>query len=317
MTHTIDRMPKPFRFSVSLGGLDTAEVSAAARRAEELGYAAATMPDHFTAQAAPLIALTAAALSTTRLRVLPLVLANDFRNPLMAAKELATLDVLSAGRVEFGLGAGWMIEDYERSGVAHDSAGTRIARLAEAVDIITALLAGEDASGLQQQFYAVSGRLAGPMPVQPEGVPLMLAGGKQKMLTLAGEKADIVGVNLALSAGVIDERVGQGATAAATDTKLDWIKDGAGDRFDDLELQTRVHLAAITDDREAAATRLGARLGLAGADAIASPHVLIGTLRECADSLRRARDRWGVSFVSINGEVMDDFAPVVELLAGT
>ena len=136
-------MPHPFRFSCSLSSLPTDQVVDAAKRAENLGYSTVTMADHFTDQPAPLIGLTAAALATTKVRVLPLVLANDYRHPVVLAKEIATIDALSGGRVDFGIGAGWMLTDYEQAGMQYDSAGTRIRRLSESVDVLRALFRGD------------------------------------------------------------------------------------------------------------------------------------------------------------------------------
>ncbi|NNC79629.1 MAG: TIGR03621 family F420-dependent LLM class oxidoreductase [Acidimicrobiales bacterium] len=309
-------MPQPFRFSVSLGGLDSADLTATAQRAEELGYSTVTLPDHLTDQAAPLLGLTAAALATTTLRVLPLVLANDYRQPVFLAKELATLDALSNGRLEVGLGAGWMTTDYEFAGVAHDSPGTRIRRLAESVSVIKPLLRGEAVSH-DGEFYQVEGTLPAPLPVQEGGVPLMLAGGKQKMLTLAGAEADIIGINPGLTAGVIDERAGQDATEARTNQKLNWVKDGAGDRFDSLELQTRLHLAMISDNREEVAAEMAPLLGITAEEALGSPHALVGSVAQCIDEIKGWRDKWGISYISLDAESMQDFAPVVEALSGT
>ena len=309
-------MTHPFRFSASLGGLDATDLVANAVRAEELGYSAVSLPDHFNDQAAPLIGLTAAAMATTTLRVLPLVLANDYREPLVLAKELATIDSLSGGRLDFGIGAGWMIADYEQAGLTYDGAGMRIRRLSDAVDILRALLAGDEVD-VQSEFYNITGKLSDPLPVQVGGIPLMLAGGKQKMLTLAGEKADIVGFNPGLTHGVIDERAGATATPTKTDEKLTWIRDGAGSRIDSIELQTRIHLAMITDDRHQVASEMAPLLGMTAVEALESPHALVGTVDECITSIRRWRERWGISFVSINGTEMDAFAPVVEALAGT
>lgn len=296
--------------------MNSVDIGANAQRAEELGFSAVTLPDHFTDQAAPLIGLTAAAMATTTLRVLPLVLANDYRHPLVLAKELASLDALSGGRLDFGIGAGWMISDYEAGGMDYDSPGTRIRRLRESVDVLRQLLAGDDVS-FEGEFYSIKGALAQPLPVQDGGIPLMLAGGKQKMLTLAGEKADIVGFNPGLTAGVIDERAGRTATAERTDEKLTWIRDGAGTRIDSIELQTRIHVAVITDDRDKVASELAPLLGLTPQEALESPHALVGTIKQCIDEVKQWRDRWGISFVSINGNDMESFAPVVEALAGS
>lgn len=308
-------MTHAFRFSASLGGMNATDLIANAKRAEELGFSAVSLPDHFTDQAAPLIGLTAAAMATTTLRVLPLVLANDYREPLVLAKELATLDAVSGGRLDFGIGAGWMLTDYEQGGIDYDSPGTRIRRLSESVDILRTLLAGQEVT-TTGEFYDISGSLSEPLPVQSGGIPLMLAGGKQKMLTLAGEKADIVGFNPGLTAGVIDERAGRNATAEKTDEKLTWIKDGAGARFDSIELQTRIHVAVITDDRDKVAAELAPLLGLTPQEALESPHALVGTIGQCIDEIKQWRDRWGISFVSINGKDMEAFAPVVEALRG-
>lgn len=308
-------MTAPIRFSASLGNIATEDLVATARRAEELGFHSVTMPDHFGDQPAPLIALAAVAASTSTIRLLPLVLANDFRQPAVLAKEIASIDALSSGRLEFGIGAGWMTSDYEFTGIANDSPGTRIRRLGESVEIITGLLRGEQVDH-DGEFYSVHGALSQPHPVQAGGVPLLLAGGKEKMLSLAGEKADIVGINPALTAGVIDERAGRDATADRTDKKLSWVRNAAGARFDSIILQTRIHLAMITDEREAVATEMAPLLGISTEDALSSPHALVGNVAQVADEVQRWRDRWGISYVSIDAGAIEDFAPVVEALDG-
>lgn len=307
-------MPKPFRFSASIGAIPIDQIAATATRAETLGYSSVTVPDHLDDQPAPLIGLTAAALATSTLRVLPLVLANDYRHPVVLAKELATLDALSGGRLEVGIGAGWMTTDYDFSGIEHSRPGIRISRLSESVDILRSLLQGEQVD-IDGEHYCVHGELTAPLPVQSP-VPVMLAGGKQKMLTLAGAKADIVGINPGLAAGVIDERAGRDATLERTDQKLDWVREGAGARFDDLELQTRIHLAMITGDRDALAAEMAPLLGITAEEALASPHALVGTVEQCVEEVQRWRDRWGISYVAIDSEVMEDFAPVVEAVTG-
>ena len=287
---------------------------ATAQRAEELGFYSVTIPDHLDDQPAPLIGLTAAAMATTELRLLPLVLANDYRHPVVLAKELATLDQLSGGRLEIGLGAGWMTTDYELSGIELDSPGTRIRRLRESVDVVRGLLRG-DTLDMTGEFYAVSGTLGGPHGVRADGPPIMLAGGKQKMLTLAGEKADIVGINPGLTAGVIDERAGQDATLERTDQKFAWVREAAGARYDSIIFQTRIHLAMVSPDREAVAAEMAPLLGISAEEALASPHALVGTVDQIVDEVKGWRERWGFSYVSIDAAAMEDFAPVVEALA--
>ena len=147
-------MTAPIRFSASLGKIPVDQLVATAQRAEELGYYSVTIPDHLDDQPAPLIALTAAAVSTTTLRLLPLVLANDYRQPAILAKELATIDALSGGRLEVGLGAGWMTADYDFAGIENSSPGTRIRRLSESVDIIKALMSGGQVD-VDGEFYNV------------------------------------------------------------------------------------------------------------------------------------------------------------------
>ncbi len=303
-------MTEPFRFSVSVGQTAIDDVVSTARRAEELGYHSITVPDHLDDQPAPLIALTAVAAATSTIRLLPLVLANDYRHPVVLAKELATLDAFSGGRLEAGLGAGWMTSDYEFSGIEHDSPGKRISRLSESVDIISGLLAGDEVD-VDGDHYSVHGAAGSPAPVQDGGIPIMLAGGKQKMLTLAGQKADIVGINPGLTAGVIDERAGRDATLERTDQKLEWVRNAAGDRFDSMIIQTRIHLAMITDEREVIAEQMAPLLGITAEEALGSPHALVGTPEQIVEELHQWRERWSMTYISITADVMEDFAPVL------
>lgn len=306
-----------FRFGVAASGVrDSEEMVTVARRAEELGYSSIAMADHLDDQLAPLITLTAVAAATTTLRVGTLVLANDYRHPAMLAKEAATLDLVSGGRLELGVGAGWMAVDYEQAGLVHDRPGVRIERLGEAVEILKGLFGGEPYS-FAGEHYTISGLTGSPTPVQRPHPPLMIAGGGRKVLSLAARSADIVGLNPALTAGVIDERAGATATPSATERKVEWIREAAGPRFDAIELQTRVHLAMITDDRHGTAAALAPALGISTEEALDSPHALVGTVDECVEQVRRWRDRWGISYISIGADSMEAMAPVVAQLAGT
>lgn len=304
-------MTAPFKFSVSVGQTPITDLVKTAQRAEELGFHSVTVPDHLDNQPAPLIALTAIAAETSTIKLLPLVLANDYRHPVVLAKELATLDALSQGRLEAGLGAGWMTSDYQLSGIQLDSPGTRIRRLSESVDVITGLLRG-DKIDMDGEFYSVDGTSGTPAPDHADGVPILLAGGKEKMLTLAGEKADIVGINPGLAAGVIDERAGRDATLERTDQKIEWVRSAAGARFKTLVLQTRIHLAMITDDRETVANEMAPLLGISAEEALASPHALVGTVDQVVEEIQRWRERWGFSYISIDAAAMEEFAPVVQ-----
>lgn len=311
-------MPRPFRFSLTATGVnDPADFVALCRRAEDLGYSTVSMADHLDSQLAPMLALTAAAQATSTLRVLSLVLANDYRHPAVLAKEVTTLDQLSGGRLEFGIGAGWMASDYEQAGLPYDRPGVRIERLAEAVAILKASWRGEPID-FDGTHYRIHGLVNSPLPAQDGGPPLMLAGGARRMLTYAGREADIVGVNAALTAGVIDERVGPTATASATDEKIEWIREGAGDRFAEIELQTRVHVAHVGDGADAFAEVMAGALGLTVDQALATPHALIcSSTAEAVETIRRWRERWGISYIGLSADAVDVMAPVVAELAGT
>jgi len=316
---------KPFRFGVQAskppggfaGGADAGDRwRELAREVEGLGYAALTIADHLDEQWAPVPAMVSAAEATTTLRIGGLVLCNDYRHPVIAAKEAATIDILSGGRLELGLGAGWMRTDYEHAGITYDSPGVRIARLAEAVAVVKALFA-DGPVHFEGDHYRVQGLEGTPKPVQRPRPPLLLGGGAERMLTLAGREADIVGLNPSLAAGVIDADAGPSATADATDQKLRWIAEAAGDRYADIELQTRVHLAAVTDDRRALAEAVASAMGLSPEQAMASPHALAGTVEEIVEQCQERRERFGLSYICVGVDAYEAFAPVVERLAGT
>ena len=309
-------MSRPFRFGFSLDGLDgPAEIATRARRAEDMGYSSVVMTDHFDDRHGPLVAMTAVALATTTLKVGTLVLANDYRHPAVLAKELASLDVVSGGRLEIGIGAGWMASDYEQAGLGFDRPGVRIERLDEAVTVLEGCF-GEGPFDFEGDHYKISGLESWPKPVQKPRPPLLMAGGGPRMLALAARRADIVGVNPSLHSGAIDEHAGPTATAEATDRKLAVMRETAGDRFDSIELQTRVHLALITDDRHALASAAAPAFGITAEQALASPHALVGTVDECVATVEGWRERWGVSYISFMGSSAEAMAPVVERLAG-
>ena len=309
-------MSRPFRFAFSLDGLDGPdEIAARARRAEDMGYSAVVMTDHFDDRHGPLVAMTAVALATTSLRVGTLVLANDYRHPAVLAKELASLDQISGGRLEIGIGAGWMASDYEQAGIGFDRPGVRIERLDEAVTVLEGCF-GEALFDFEGEHYKIAGLDSQPKPVQKPRPPLLMAGGGHRMLALAARRADIVGVNPSLHSGAIDEHAGPTATAEATDHKLAVVRDAAGERFGSIELQTRVHLAVLTDDAHALATAAAPAFGITAEQALASPHALVGTVDECVAAIEGWRERWGISYISLTGDAAEAMAPIVERLAG-
>lgn len=291
------------------------ELRPLARKAEDLGVAVLTVADHLDDQLSPLVALMAAADATTTLRVGSLVFSNDYRHPAMLAKEAAVVDRLSGGRLELGLGAGWMLDDYRMSGIPLDPPSVRIERLDESLGIIRSLWAGEEVTH-RGRHYSIEALTCAPLPHQSGGPPLWVGGGGRKVLEVAARHADVVHLNPSLPAGVIDHRAGPSATAAATDAKLAWIRGVAGDRFADLEIGVRVHLAIVTDDRDGLYSAMAGGFGLSPEEARDSPHALCGTAEQIAADLVERRRRFGISNIGISASALDDLAPVIAALAG-
>lgn len=310
-------MTKPFRFGVQIGGSFTPDSFATtARRVEELGYSTMYFPDHFIdTELAPMTAMAMAAAVTSTLRVGALVFDNDYKHPAILAKEIATIDVLSGGRTELGIGAGWMEVDYAALGLPYDRAGVRIDRLDEALQVIKGCY-GPDAFSFAGEHYTVTDYQAIPKPVQAH-VPVLIGGGGPRVLRLAGREADIVGINPNLRAGAVTNDAVSDSLAAMTDQKVEWIKDGAGSRFDDLELQIRYFFAAVTDDRRKLAEVAAPGMGITADEALEAGIALVGTVDEICDLMHARRERWGVSYAVVGGDEMESFAPVVERLAGT
>jgi probable F420-dependent oxidoreductase len=303
----------PFRFAVQQGSAPSGEQWAAlARRAESLGYDVLVMPDHLGSQLSPVAALAAAAAATTRLRVGAFVFANDYRHPLILAREAATLDLLSGGRFEMGLGAGWMPGDYRRLGMTYDPGPRRVDRLEEAVPLVKRLLAGETVTH-SGDHYRLEGASVGVVAVQRPRPRLAIGAGGPRMLRLAAREADIVGLTpgFNMQGRPILRQASEGATAE----KVALVKEAAGDRFANLELNIWLAGAGL-------AGRGGPRLGLVAAagwaltSIYASPYVLYGTLSSVRERLLRRRDRLGISYYTIPGGAMESMAPLVEALTG-
>ena len=311
-------MTHPFRFGVQIGGaLGAAEFADLARRVEGLGYSTLYMPDHFVdTDLAPMVGLSVAAAVTTDLRVSALVFANDYKHPVVLAKELATLDVLSEGRVDLGIGAGWMQVDYDQLGLPYDRPGVRIDRLEEALAVIRGCWSGQSFS-FSGEHYTITDHAATPVPVQPAGPPILIGGGGPRILRLAGAHADIVGINPNLRAGAITADAAKDALAAQTRQKVEWIREGAGDRFDSLELQIRYFFAQVTDDAEGLAAAMAPMFEVEAADALESGVFLAGTVDQICETLIERRETWGVSNVVFGNDNFEMLAPVVARLAGT
>lgn len=307
---------RKFRFGVQISNAATRkEWVERCRKAEDLGFSTVFMPDHFGEQLAPVPALMAAADATEGLRVGGLVLDNDFRHPLVLAKEAATIDLLSEGRLELGIGAGWMKTDYEDSGIPYDSPKVRVDRMEEAVAVLKGLL-GEGPFSFDGTHYRITSHDGFPKPVQQPHPPILIGGGARRVLGIAGREADIVGLNFDLRGGEITPDLGPNGTAEATEQKLGWVREGAGDRFSEIELNVLVFMAMVTDDREGQAETVGGMFGLTPEQALEVPHALVGTAEQICEDVERRRRRFGISYTVVQDGSMDDLAPVVEKLAG-
>jgi probable F420-dependent oxidoreductase len=307
---------RPFRFAIQTSRAESREAWAEkARRIEHLGYSTLFMPDHFTDQLSPVPALMAAADATANLRIGTLVFDNDYRHPVVLAKDCATLDLLSNGRLELGIGAGWMRTDYDTAGMPYDRAGTRISRLEEGLAIIKALHA-EGPVNFAGKHYTITNYEGLPKPVQKPHPPILIGGGMPRILSLAAREADIVGVNFSLEPGAVNRDVMKTGDAASTDEKMRWIRDAAGTRFDDIELNVTVFVAIVTDDRDGMVERIAPGFGMPPADVLDSPHALIGSVDQIVETLEARRERYGFSYIAFSGDVHEQLAPVVARLAG-
>ncbi len=304
----------PFRFAVQQGSARSGVAWAAtARRAESLGYDMLVMPDHLGRQLSPFAALAAAAAATTRLRVGAFVFANDYRHPLILAREAATLDLLSGGRFEMGLGAGWMTGDYSQLGMAYDPAPRRIDRLEEAIPLIKRLLAGETVTH-EGPNYHLTGASVGVEPVQKPRPPLAIGGGGPRLLKLAAREAEIVGLVPGFDAhGRIHVRQ---ATETATAGKIALIRAAAGERFERLEINLWLGDAGLIGSGNSLLGSAAAAARWAPTAIYGSPYVLYGTLGAVRERLLRRRDRLGISYYTVPSHAMESMAPLVEALAG-
>lgn len=309
--------PRPFRFAAQISSsASAADWSETARKVEDLGYSTLGMPDHFGDQLAPVPAMMAAACATSTLRVAALVFDNDYKHPVVLAKEAATMDLLSDGRLELGLGAGWMRTDYEQSGMAYDPPSVRVDRFEEGLAVIKGLL-GDGPFSFSGTHYTVTELDGQPRPVQRPHPPIVIGGGGRRVLSIAAREADIVSVNPNLREGLGGVETAPDTVPAATTRKIEWIREAAGPRFGEIELNVLIGFCMITDDplpiAEAMAPAFG---GITPTEALHVPICLIGSIDSMVDELQRRREEWGFSYIGIEGP-WEDFAPVVSRLAGT
>lgn len=321
--------PRPFRFSVqAFEATSSTAWRETAKKAEDLGYATLFTTDHHfgpgsiaetsghrPVELAPLVGMAMAAGATTTLRVGCRVFCVDYHHPAILAKELATLDLLSDGRLEVGMGAGWVAAEYEGLGIELDRPGVRIERLGEALDVLEAHFGGHpiDVAG---KHFGVRGFAGLPLPVQRPHPPLLVGGGARRILRLAGERADIVSINFNNAAGKLGTASVVSSGEAATREKLDWVREGAGARFDSVELEMAAYFVSIGSGAAAAAEAMATRFGVDPVVFAAHPHALLGSVDEVCDRLVERRERFGFSYVNVAARHLDEFAPVVARLAG-
>lgn len=308
--------PRRLRFAadlqVPLPGLSWLD---SAREIEQLGYSTIFVPDHFDEGPGPIAAMAAIAAVTTTVNVGVLVFDCDFRHPAVLARELATIDVLAEGRLEVGLGAGWKRLDYDRAGIPMDRPGVRVSRMIEHAAVLRGLWADGPFS-FSGEHYQIADMEGTPKPYRPGGPPILVGGGAPRLLRWAGATADIVGVNASIHSGEVDEAAAQDALAERIDEKVGWLHEGAGDRFDDLELNAWLAAAEVTDDPDLV-EGIAALFGTDGASLRQSPLVLIGSPGDVRETLAERRERWGYSYHVIPGPKIHDFAPIVADLTGT
>jgi len=320
-------MAKPFRFGVQSFNADSGEAWARkVQRAEVLGYSAFHLADHIigegpalqrsnhplqTLAAVPAMAYAAAVTKTIRIGCR--VFCIDYHDPAVLIKEAMTIDVLSGGRLELGLGAGWLKDEYAAIGATMDSAGTRIDRLSDVIQALKAYASGEimDISNDSIRWHEFSGS---PQPIQKPHPPIMVGGGARKILGLAGREANIVSLNFNNSSGMIGPDGVKSSTAEETAKKIEWIKAGAGDRFDELEIEIGAYFTFVMDDAGPVLGNFAQMFGLTEDEMSKHPHALFGDVSAIVDELQSRREAYGISYITIGEDAMEAFAPVVAQL---
>jgi probable F420-dependent oxidoreductase len=312
---------RPFRFLADAGHIVTGpELAERARRAEQLGYHALVVPDHLIGQLSPVVAMATVAAATSTLRVSAFVLNNDLRHPAVLAQDLASIDVLSGGRLDVAIGAGWNKAEYDAIGTRFDATPVRQARLAESITVLKGLFSG-DPFDFAGEHYTITDYAARPVPVQRPHPPFFIGGGGRRTLSLAGREANIVG----LAPRILRETKVDAAslTFAAAREKIGWVREAAGDRFGSLEfnIYPSTWPPTVTDDLRGEARRvidqLRSRTGveLTEQDVIDSPHLFIGSVERLVEKFLQLREELGITSILL-GDI-GELAPVLERLSGS
>jgi probable F420-dependent oxidoreductase len=312
---------RPFTFLAAIQAvMDGAALAAEARRAEAMGFTALVVPDHLIEQLSPIPALATIAAATERLRIAAFVHNNDLRHPAVLAQDLASLDVLSGGRLDVAIGAGWNRPEYDAIGLPFDPTPVRQARLEEAVAVLKGCF-GDGPFSFAGEHYTIRDLDGHPKPVQRPHPPFLIGGGGRRTLALAGREADIVGLAPRILSGQRSDP--SSLTVAATAEKIGWVREAAGDRFDDLvfNIYPSGWPITVTADPRGEAARVVEHLrgrtavDLTVDDVLDAPHVFVGTIDGLVEKFRMLRERLGISSFMV-GDI-DELAPVVERLAGT
>ena len=307
---------RPFRFGIQASkASNRSEWVEMAKKAEANGYDVVTMPDHFDDQLAPVPALMTVADATTSLRVGALVWDNDYKHPLVLAKELATMDVLSDGRLEIGIGAGWMRSDYDTAGMQYDSPGVRIDRFIEGVAVIRGHMGSEPFS-FSGKHYTITNLNGLPKPAQQPCPPILVGGGGKRVLTYAAREVDIIGINGTLTAGVVGPEAIASMTAEAVDEKVAIVAEAGAHRLNDIEMNVRAFFVNVTDNRAEAVTGMASLIRVPEEMIENTPFALIGSPQSIIEDLLARRERWGFSYVIVGAQDIESFAPVVAALRG-
>ena len=258
----------------------------------------------------------AAADATSTINVGCRVFGTDYRHPVVFAKELASLDVLSDGRLEIGLGCGWLESEYEAMGIAFDRPCVRMDRMEETLAVTWACF-GDGEVAVEGAHVRAVGFEGVPKPARPGGPPIMIGGGSPRVLGLAGREADIASLNFDNRSGRLGLEGTASGSAARTAQKIEWIKTGAGDRFNGIELEIGAYFTAVTGDRDSAIDNIAARFGADPAIFDDHPHTLVGSVEAICEQLQSRRETYGISYITVSNRVAEAFAPVVERLHGT
>jgi probable F420-dependent oxidoreductase len=316
-----DGVARPFTFIADGRAVGTGrEVAERARRAESIGFTGLFIPDHLIDQLSPVPAMATIAAATTRLRIGAFVFNNDLRHPAVLAQDLASLDVLSEGRLDVALGAGWNKPEYDEIGLPFDPVATRVDRLEEAIAVFKGLF-GEGPFSFEGRFYTIRERDGQPKPVQKPHPPFFIGGGGRRTLSIAGREANIVGLAPRILSGQRSDP--QSLTLAAAQEKVSWVREAAGPRFKELEFNVYPSTwpVVVTDDARAEARKVVDHLrgrstvDLTEDEVLESPHLFIGSIDGLVEKFKMLRERLGISSF-MTGEI-DELAPIVERLAGS